>query len=81
MISHTNQARKAFTIHLQTLLVKNNCRNGFHSSLVQLCAMVEAQIHQNKTTYALYMPCCMLCCFSERTLLHIENGRSTSHEA
>ena len=45
MMSHTNQARKAFPIHLQTLLVKNNCGNGFHSLLVQLCAMEEAQLH------------------------------------
>ena len=44
MISHTKQARKAFTIHLQTLLVKNNWGNGFHSSLVHLCAMVGAQL-------------------------------------
>ena len=30
--------------------------------------------------YALRVPCCMLCCFSERTLFHIENDLSTSHE-
>ena len=45
MMSSTNQARKAFTIHLQTILVKKICGNGFHSPLVKLRAIVEALLH------------------------------------